>query len=158
MGKYNSHVIINCIRICRKNINRGLTHFAVSARSRCLGLDHYTRGTRVHEHLTPRVIRLVVATTHFSAGGVLTLSRSFRFRARQIARHAPRTSGLFLDQTFLTALAAHSGTRGRFYVETHESVILYDFIYYNTVQIKRGGLGIFQRIYSLILHIPCKHQ
>jgi len=131
--------------ICRKNLNRKLTHFSVSARSRCLGLDHYTRGTRVHEHLTPRVVRFVVAATHFSAHGILTLSRSFRFRARQVARHAPRTSGLFLDQTFLTALAAHSGTRGRFYVEIHESVILFITIYY-IVQVRRGGLVIFQRI------------
>lgn len=134
-------------------MNRELTHFAVLAWSRRLGFDHYTRCTCVHEHLTPRVIRLVIATAHLAAR-VLALSRSFRFRARQVARHTPRTSGLFLDQTLLTALAAHRGARGRFYVETHVLVFIRIlFIMQHPRVQRRGGLIHIFRDYSLIIDI-----
>lgn len=94
--------------------------------SRRFGLDHLAGGARVHEHVTPRVVRLVVAAAHRPVAVLAPPRQRFRFRARQVARHAPRTSGLRLDQTLLAALAAHRGARGRLCKTTRNSVpILY---------------------------------
>lgn len=124
-GQWGTHIYIYTIRIKLFTILFRLftifvykrTCFAVKVAfmpmtlARRFGLDDYASGACVHKHVTPRVISLVIAAAHRSSR-ILALTRQcFRFWARQVACHAPRTSGL-LDQTLLTALAAHSGTCG----------------------------------------------